>query len=41
MKQELQSTGEIRARLRALIQQNPDLLETLVIECNRENETNE
>ena len=41
MKQELQSTGEIRARLRALIQQNPDLLETIVIECQQENETNE
>jgi hypothetical protein len=41
MKQELQSTGEIRARLRALISQNPSLLDTLVIECNREDETNE
>ena len=41
MKQELQSTGEIRARLRALIQQNPDLLDTLVIECNGEDDTNE
>ena len=41
MKQELRSTGEIRARLRALIQQNPDLLDTLVIECNRDDETNE
>ena len=40
MKQELRSTGEIRARLRALIQQNPDLLETIVIECNKEDETN-
>ena len=41
MKQELQSAGEIRARLRALISQNPSLLDTLVIECNREDETNE
>ena len=32
MKQELQSTGEIRARLRALIQQNPELLKQISTE---------
>ena len=40
MKQELQSTGEIRARLRALIQQNPELLETIAIECKQEDDCN-
>ena len=40
MKQELQSTGEIRARLRALIQQNPELLETIAIECKQGDDSN-
>jgi hypothetical protein len=40
MKQELQSTGEIRARLRALIQQNPESLETIAIECKQEDDCN-
>ena len=40
MKQELQSTGEIRARLRALIQHNPELLETIAIECKQQDDCN-